>query len=335
MAGTLGNNRQHGHFILQALWQRLSTKGPVPQGRSSHGFVIIGHQAYVFGGENSPRVPIGSTVHCLDLSTQEWSVCQPKNKDSEPQPINAAAVAALGDSMYVFGGRSGITMGEGNTNQMYAFNTRTKEWRTLETSGDIPMARSYHTMLALGNALYVFGGCSEKGRLNDLHRFDVATNQWEKQPSYDVIEGRGGPGLAAVGEALYVVGGFAGREMNDVHAFDTAKKTWWSLTFNTPLPPRSVFGIGSYGNNIMVVCGEVDPSDQGHEGAGNFSNEAFVLDTSNPQDWVRVTTEGDAPEPRGWFSAAFSDVEKKLYIFGGNSETNERLNDIYSFQLNV
>ena len=190
-------------------------------------------------------------------------------------------------------------------------------------------------MLALGKALYVFGGCSEKGRLNDLHRFDVATNQWEKQPSYDVIEGRGGPGLAAVGETLYVVGGFAGREMNDVHAFDTAKKTWRSLTFNTPLPPRSVFGIGSYGNNIMVVCGEVDPSDQGHEGAGNFSNEAFVLDTSNPQDWVRVTTEGDVPEPRGWFSAAFSDEEKKLYIFGGNSETNERLNDIYSFQLNV
>ena len=108
MAGTLGNNREHGHFILQALWQRLSTKGPVPQGRSSHGFVIIDHRAYVFGGENSPRVPIGSTVHCLDLSTQEWSVCQPQNKDSEPQPINVAAVAALVDSMYVFGGRSGL-----------------------------------------------------------------------------------------------------------------------------------------------------------------------------------------------------------------------------------
>ena len=35
-----------------------------------------------------------------------------------------------------------------------------------------------------------------------------------------------------------------------------------------------------------------DPSHQGHEGAGNFSSEAFVLDTSNPQDWVRATTEG-------------------------------------------
>lgn len=318
---------------VKALWRRLSTKGAIPQGRSSHGFVIINHHAYVFGGENSPRVPIGSTVHCLDLNTLEWSVSQPKDKESEPPPTNAAAVAALGDSMYMFGGRSGISMGEGDNNDMYTFNTCSKEWRKLPTTGDVPMARSYHAMTALGNALYVFGGCTQKGRMNDLYCFDVDTNTWEKQPAYDVIEGRGGPGLVSVGHTLYVVAGFAGREMNDVHAFDTKEKTWQTLTFHTDLPPRSVFGIGSHGNTIIVVCGEVDPSDKGHAGAGHFSNEAFILDTVNPQNWVRVPTEGDQPEPRGWFTAAYSDSDKKLYIFGGNSLSNERLNDIYSFQL--
>ena len=69
------------------------------------------NQAYVFWGDPPPpsRVPIGIIVHCFDLSTQEWSVhvCQPQNKDNEPQPTNAAAVAALWDSMYLFGGGGG------------------------------------------------------------------------------------------------------------------------------------------------------------------------------------------------------------------------------------
>lgn len=320
-------------FLFQAMWRRLSTKGTLPIGRSSHGFVIIGKHAYVFGGENSPRVPIDSTVHALNLETQEWGVCEPKNPEKEPSPINAASVAAIGDSMYVFGGRSGITMGEGSTNDMYSFNTQTKQWSKLTTTGDVPLARSYHAMTTLGSSLFVFGGCSDKGRMNDLHSFDVATNHWEKQPSYDVIEGRGGPGLVVVEKTIYVVAGFAGREMNDVHAFDTTTKTWRTLTFLTPLPPRSVFGVVSMGTKIIVVCGEVDPSDQGHEGAGNFSNGAFILDTTNPQDWIRVTAQGDVPEPRGWFSAAFSDFDRRLYMFGGNSETNARLNDTHSFEL--
>ena len=41
-------------------------------------------------------------------------------------------------------------------------------------------------------------------------------------------QGRGGAGLAALpsGEALFVIGGFAGNELNDVHRFDLATRTW-------------------------------------------------------------------------------------------------------------
>ena len=41
------------------------------------------------------------------------------------------------------------------------------------------------------------GVVQKKGRLN---RFDVPTNQWEKQLSYDVIEDRGGPDLQPSGK---------------------------------------------------------------------------------------------------------------------------------------
>jgi hypothetical protein len=45
--------------------------------------------------------------------------------------------------------------------------------------GTPPVARSYHTMAAVGSKLYVFGGCCISGRLNDLHCFNTETSTWQ------------------------------------------------------------------------------------------------------------------------------------------------------------
>ena len=45
--------------------------------------------------------------------------------------------------------------------------------------GTPPTARSYHTMAAVGNKLYIFGGCCTAGRLNDLHCFDTEALTWQ------------------------------------------------------------------------------------------------------------------------------------------------------------
>ena len=44
----------------------------------------------------------------------------------------------------------------------------------------------------------------------------------------DCVQGRGGAGLvaSAAGDALFVIGGFAGHELNDVHRFDLVTRTW-------------------------------------------------------------------------------------------------------------
>jgi hypothetical protein len=68
-------------------------------------------------------------------------------------------------------------------------------------------------------------------------------------------QGRGGPGLVAStsGDALFVIGGFAGRELNDVHRFDIASASWDCPSCCTvpeaaaqQLPARSVFGVGAH-----------------------------------------------------------------------------------------
>nr|CAD1829169.1 unnamed protein product [Ananas comosus var. bracteatus] len=159
-------------------------------------------------------------------------------------------------------------------------------------------------MAADDRRVYVFGGCGNAGRLNDLWVYDTNDKQWIQYPAPgDSCRPRGGPGLAVAGEKIWVVYGFSGAELDDVHCFD--------------------------------LVSEVDPSDLGHLGAGKFSSEAFALD-SETCSWIRLKDEAEAdehPGPRGWcaFSAGEIGGKRGLLVYGGNSPTNDRLDDIFFF----
>lgn len=318
---------------VKANWKCLQPDGSAaPESRSSHSLIVIGRKAYVFGGEHKPRVPIGSTIHIYDLDTSTWSDC--KGNGTMPSERNAQTAAAIGRKIYIFGGRQGITMGEGSLNDLHEFDTDTNNWREIQSNDVVPEARSYHAMVAHGDKLYVFGGCGAKGRMNDLHSFDVITNTWTALPTCDAITGRGGAGLVTVQNSIYVVGGFSGKEMNDVFKFDILTNSWSELSLKSPIPARSVFGICSLDSQIFVVGGEVDPVDT-HAEAGQFSNNCFVMDVNSNEGWKQIFPSGSVPEPRGWFSVA-SVRDKKckgVLIFGGNSSKNERLNDLYLMEI--
>ncbi|XP_033736506.1 nitrile-specifier protein 5-like [Pecten maximus] len=297
--------------------------------------MVIGRKAFVFGGENIPRVPISNIVHCLDMDTCTWS--ELSTTGDVPVPHNAHSAAAVGQVMYIFGGRTGINMGEGSFNELYAFDTRSNIWTLLKPSGVAPSPRSFHAMAVVANRLYVFGGCGEEGRMNDLHSYDIASNTWEQQPTNEDIAGRGGAGLIAVGKDLFVVAGFAGKETSDVYKYDTDSKTWSKLALDKELPPRSVFGITSMSTFIIVWFGEVDPSDQGHLGAGGFSKDGYMMDTCSKAGWELISSSGETPEARGWMQVAPCQLNDTngVFLFGGNNLDNKRLNDCHYLSIKL
>lgn len=60
-------------------------------------------------------------------------------------------------------------------------------WTNLDAAGQVPQARSYHVAATAGGAFYAFGGCGAGSRLNELHRYDPATNAWKHLPSSDAV----------------------------------------------------------------------------------------------------------------------------------------------------
>ena len=307
-------------------WRQCKSEGSVPIGRSSHSLNAVAQKLYVFGGENTPRVPVDNDMYVYDTAAECWSNVE--NNGNAPCPRIAHSSAVVGDHIYIFGGRTGITMGEGSLNDFHRFNTVTEKWEPLICFGDIPSPRSFHAMTALGKKIYIFGGCSPTGRLNDLHVCDVTTLTWSQLPSNDAILPRGGPGFVAVDDSLYVVAGFTGNEADDMYRFDLKQGTWSTIVAKPNIPCISVFGIASVGSLIFLHGGEVSPSAEGHAGAGQHSDVTYVYDTSSDQsEWRETSCKGKLPQSRAWHTAC--SLDNGIAIHGGNASDNQRLHDLH------
>ncbi|GIL88835.1 hypothetical protein Vretifemale_16766 [Volvox reticuliferus] len=343
-------------------WRRLPQAGALPVERSSHSITVVGNRILLFGGEHDPRVPVGSELYEYSFADGTWRVVDAKGEP--PTPRVAHASAANGNTLYVFGGRSGLAMGEGASNDLYLFNADTSTWARLDAQGAIPPKRSYHTMTAVDNKLYVFGGCGEQGRLNDLYEYDITTNTWRQlaTPSADAVPGRGGSCLVAApkkggreGEwVLYVIAGFCGHELDDMHAYSIADNVWCGSDCpscfttsaetseggghpNCKLSARSVFGAAVHScdqvqcaskDTVLAFGGEVDPSAKGHDGAGDFCSSLMAFGSGGTRAWEAIQAGGDSPGPRGWF-ASTTTPDGRLVIHGGLDANNERLGDMF------
>ncbi|XP_002963370.2 nitrile-specifier protein 5 isoform X2 [Selaginella moellendorffii] len=307
--------------------EEITQQEGAPKARSSHAVAVVGSKAYVFGGEFEPRVPIDNKVHVFDLRQRSWAVAELRGEI--PSARVGVAMAAAGNTIFVFGGRDEQHQ---ELNEFFSFDTVTGEWRLLSAEETSPPHRSYHTLAAdkQGKNIYTFGGCGKAGRLNDLWVFNIESSTWKKLPESSTLTPRGGPGLAVVNGAVWVIFGFCGDELTDVHRFDIASQTWEEVqvscsSLQKPIG-RSVFGTSCVGNKIFLYGGEVDPSDLGHLGAGAFTDELLVLDTEKLA-WEKPRLEGKHPGARGWYAAA--GFENSMLVYGGNSATNDRLDDMF------
>ena len=333
------------------VWKTCPQQGDVPISRSSHTIACVNNNetCVVFGGENVPREPVKNDTHLFDLPTGVWT--RVASSTAPSARLGHIAVSTSPTRMFLHGGRSQVN--ESSTlGDMYSFDVPTGSWHLEQPIGKAPASRNYHASCTTGNnTLYIFGGCGNDGRLADLWRYDVRSGTWDELP-HSTMAGRGGAGLVAVNDTeLYVVGGFTGAESGDVYRFDIAQNQWEALEIKQPpednahgrsFTPRSVFGKATHApqsccahsGNIIIFGGEVDPSDQGHAGAGLFDNTTFCLDTKE-RAWNVLINDDTAtgPSPRGW--AASCGCDQGILVHGGIDTTNTRLGDFFILDMHA
>ncbi|KAG4031497.1 hypothetical protein MFRU_009g02680 [Monilinia fructicola] len=131
----------------------------------------------------------------------------------EPHPLVGATTTILGDKLYVFGGRILSRTRPSLTADLYELDLIQRHWTKVETTGDVPPPRYFHSVCALGDTkLVCYGGMSpappqsqaqlaasaQSGQdaqpevvvMSDIYIYDAPSRTWSFIPTNDTPQGR-------------------------------------------------------------------------------------------------------------------------------------------------
>ncbi|XP_076958227.1 acyl-CoA-binding domain-containing protein 6 isoform X2 [Bidens hawaiensis] len=212
-------------------WKKISTTGDKPTPRFNHAAAVIGKKMIVVGGESGNGLL--EDVQVLNSENFSWTTASSRLYLS-PSSLQLKIPACKGHCLVPWGKK--VLLIGGRTNppsdrvSVWAFDVETECWSLVEAKGDVPIARSGHTVVRAGCHLILFGGEDIKRRkLNDLHMFDLKSLTW--LPLH--CQGAGPCARCNHVAALYddklllVFGGTSkSKSLNDLYSLDFETMMW-------------------------------------------------------------------------------------------------------------
>jgi len=210
--GTLASHFRNDLWALDLeyrTWSRIHVGADqvLPAGRAQHAMVHYGGTLYVFGGNNkrAGKRHLLCDLYAFDLAKSKWILLNDGHGGGEAGSNGEAPSKRSGHSMvlqngglFVFGG-GGLEGGaDGFYDSLWVFDTAARNWSLLTQEDERglvgskrPCARAGHTMVAVGNDVYMFGGLCPAGGgqgasvrpLGDLASF-CSTGWRQAQPKF-------------------------------------------------------------------------------------------------------------------------------------------------------
>src|SRR5690606_13087455 len=262
--GHPGPHGPHGTSAPVGAWIDLPT---YPTRVMDNALAEIDGRIYSAGGmvDGAPL----ATAYVYDPVDRSWSRIA-----DLPEPLSAAAGAAIDGKFYVAGGWPPLSQG---SRALYIYDPATDTW---SRGADAPFIFAAAGRAVLDGQLYVVGGCSNNCFLDAVHRHDPATDTWQQLARYPVAASH----LACAGIAgqVYCAGGTRAGDVtwNRTYAYDPATDTW---TRKADLPIQ-LWGMSyTASSDRLVVSGGVTggATDIGSGATVNpkaLTNEGFVYD---------------------------------------------------------
>jgi len=200
-----------------------------------HGVVSTGvNRLFCIGGvlfETAPLEESGAEKYVsldatssLDFQTKSWTNCA-----SMPTTRCFFACAAVGEKIYVFGGRASYQAGTTLASAL-VYDAERDVWSPI---APLPRASYKARAVAHDDSVYVLGGVDEYGHAMDAaYRYDPASDTYETLPS--MMESRAAFGAAFINEDnLLVMGGYKpdhrGGNIQDSEMFKRRKRVWTKM----------------------------------------------------------------------------------------------------------
>ncbi|PKY06560.1 putative cell polarity protein [Aspergillus campestris IBT 28561] len=279
----------------------IATVADGPGPRVGHASLLVGNAFIVFGGDTKvdENDALDDTLYLLNTSSRQWSRSIPPSP--RPSGRYGHTLNILGSKIYVFGGQvEGFFFNDLVAFDLNQLQNPTNTWEFLIRNsheggpppGQIPPARTNHTIVGFNDKLYLFGGTNGVQWFNDVWCYDPRANQWTQLDCVGFIPTpREGHAAALVNDVMYIFGGRTdeGLDLGDLAAFRISTRRWYSFQNMGPAPsPRSGHSMTAFGKHIIVVAGE--PSSAPRDPVE--LSMAYILDTSK----IRYPAEAPAGE---------------------------------------
>lgn len=182
--------------------------------------------------------------------------------------------------------------------------------------------RQYACAFAGPNSFFIFSGDGFSGPLNDLYKYDIASNSWSAKTSRP---GAGVYGAACLefGNKIVVAGGKSaagsGQQVSDLVWEYTISSDSWQQKANFPGGGRFRASAAVINGNGYLMFG-IDEN-------GRMCKDMYRYDQGS-DTWTKVL---DFPQGMGRSYAAMRQVNNKLVLFGGYDSLNVYHKDVWFF----
>lgn len=245
--GTGDSDQTVVYNIASNTWRTGST---APGGPSSEGIgVSKGHYFYALGSRDFPQEHMNNRY---DPKTDTWTQLAPM-----PTGRGGLGAAVVDNSIYAVGGRVGGSPCQGASalDTVERYDIKTNTWTT---AAPLPTPLSDIGVIAHGNRIYVFGGCTSAHTVvNTVYIYDRKTDSWSQGAPMPTARAAF-YGVGIKGDRIYVMGGQSGPSGPVSSANEVYSISHNSWSTDTPMPhPRGEMGVASHGGRIYTVGGGI------------------------------------------------------------------------------
>lgn len=276
--------------VDRGVWRKVqlarSNGGIEPSGRYLHAACAIRDTIYLYGGNTNdfPRLSSKKSARSLqdsdelfafETGTGRWREIKAGGR-GRPSARHGHAMTSWRGNLVLCGGNTN-SKSPSYLKDCYSFDVKTQRWDRMP---DLPMGIAYHSVFAIGDELYLFGGHSGSRFIGELHKYDPSSRRWS------VVSARGtrpskrsGCTVQTVGDCAYVFGGYSdGTQDNEIYRFDQRHNRWMRVALRGSKPVkraylqsafcRGYFYIfGGYNGNRCIsdmqrvrLCGKLSPA---------------------------------------------------------------------------
>ncbi|XP_071946841.1 uncharacterized protein [Antedon mediterranea] len=227
--------------ITTNVWTSLECFGMAPPLLQDHTMVNRDNKLYIFGGELGFGSSDETALWSYDLQERSWAKEVGGTDVKKPLGRRGHTATLANDVMYIYGGYLDL---KGSSSELWLYDFESDSWHIDCLSHlNEPPPRHNHSAVLHNNAIWIYGGLSNRVPRADLWKWDIDGRSWLRIRFHQGPTTLSGHSACVHNDCMFIFGGEDGTNniRNDLWTFSFVTQNWSKISpFQGILPSPSL-----------------------------------------------------------------------------------------------